>query len=67
MKIFKFKKNTGCILEVIEFDNGFTVACWQTDIPEVAVYQSIDQFMSVRTRERGYKMIFYKEIKVDDS
>jgi hypothetical protein len=51
------KKNTGCVLDAIVFDNGITVACWQTDIPEVAVYQNVEQFLSVRTPERGYNII----------
>jgi len=57
MRILKLRKNTGCLLEVIEFDNGFVVACWQTTVPEIAIYQSIEQFLSVRTRDRGYEII----------
>lgn len=61
MRILKFKKNTGCIIEVIVFDNGLTVSSWQTDIPEIAVYQNINQFLSVRTKERGYtKLVDYE-------
>lgn len=63
MKILKFRKNSGCILEVVVFNNGFTVACWQTKIPEVAVYQNLEQFLSVRTKERGYEKVFEKEIE----
>jgi hypothetical protein len=57
MRILKFRKNSGCILEVIEFDNGFVVSCWQTHVPEVAVYPNLTQFLSVRTKERGYELI----------
>jgi hypothetical protein len=62
MRIMKLRKNTGCILEVVVFDNGFTVACWQTDVPEVAVYQNLEQFFKVRTKERGYEVISDKTI-----
>lgn len=62
MKILKFKKNTGCILEVVEFDNGKVVSTWLTKIPEVATYENLEQFLSVRTEERGYTKIFEEEI-----
>lgn len=57
MRTFRVQKNTGCILEVIEFSNGKIAACWQTKIPEVAVYDSLEQFMSARTPERGYTIL----------
>jgi hypothetical protein len=57
MRVIKLRKNTGCILEVVVFDNGFVTSCWQTAVPEVAVYQNIEQFLSVRTKERGYIII----------
>jgi len=57
MRVLILRKNTGCILEVIVFDNGFTVACWQTGVPEVAVYQNLEQFLKVRTAERGYEIL----------
>lgn len=57
MRVMKFRKNTGCILEVIVFDNGWTVSCWQTSVPEVAIYERLDKFLSVRTPERGYEKI----------
>lgn len=64
MRILKLRKSSGCILEVVEFDNGFVAACWQTEIcPEVAVYQNLEQFLSVRTPERGYTIIENQEIK----
>ena len=64
MRILKLRKNSGCILEVIEFDNGFVAACWQTEIcPEVAVYQNLQQFLNVRTLDRGYEKIYDKEIE----
>jgi hypothetical protein len=58
VRFLKLKKTSGCVLEVVVFDNGFTVACWQTKVPEIAVYQSLEQFLSVRTKERGYKIVF---------
>lgn len=58
MRILKLKKSSGCILEVIVFDNGKTVACWQTKVPEIAIYESLEQFLSVRTKERGYEIIY---------
>lgn len=74
--ILKLRKNTGCLLEAMVFDNGITVACWQTDIPEVAVYPSFEQFLRVRTKSRGYEIIAekvlnmetkeMKEIKIDE-
>ncbi len=63
MRILRFKKDTGCVIEAIVFGNGYTVACWQTGIPEVAVYQNIEQFLNVRTEERGYRKIFDSEIE----
>jgi hypothetical protein len=57
MRILRLVKKTGCVLDAVVFDNGFTVACWQTKVPEVAVYQSVEQFLSVRTKERGYEII----------
>lgn len=65
MRILKFRKNTGCIIQVVVFDNGLTVSSWQTDIPEIAVYQNLNQFLRVRTKERGYEKIFDKEINVN--
>ena len=58
----KLEKNSGCELEVIVFSNGITVACWQTDVPEVAVYPAMEQFLSVRTPERGYRITLSKII-----
>ena len=63
MRVLKLRKSTGCLLEAIVFDNGFVVACWQTKIPEIAVYQTLEQFLSVRTKERGYEIIFDKVIE----
>lgn len=68
MRVLKFKKNSGCLLEVVEFDNGKVASCWQVKypeegVPEVAVYDSLEQFLSVRTPERGYTLIEDKEIK----
>ena len=57
MKTLKFMKNTGCILEVIVFSNGRVASCWQTGVPEVAVYDNLDMFLKVRTPERGYTQI----------
>lgn len=57
MRILKLRKNTGCILEAVEFDNGKVCACWQTNVPEIACYDSLEQFLSVRTKERGYEII----------
>lgn len=57
MKTFRVQKNTGCILEVVVFSNGKVVSCWQTGVPEVAVYESLDLFMEVRTKERGYSVL----------
>lgn len=57
MKIYRVQKNSGCILEVVEFSNGLVTACWQTGVPEVATYQNIEQFMKVRTPERGYTVL----------
>ena len=54
MKILKFSKNGKCVLEVVEFSNGKVSSCWQTDVPEVAVYDNLDLFLKVRTPERGY-------------
>lgn len=62
MRILKLRKNSGCILEAIEFDNGFVVSCWQTGVPEVAVYGNLQLFLSVRTKERGYIIISDKKI-----
>jgi len=56
VKIIKLKKDTGCELETIVFDNGITVSCWQTGVPEVAVYQTEALFRSVRTKARGYSI-----------
>lgn len=64
MRILKLRKNSGCVLEVVVFDNGFTVACWQTEVPEVAVYQNLNQFLKVRTKERGYIILSDKEVNV---
>lgn len=58
MRFLKLKKTSGCILEVVVFDNGMTVACWQTKVPEVAVYKNLRQFLSVRTKERGYEIVW---------
>lgn len=52
-------------MEVVVFSNGKCVACWQTKVPEVAVYENLEQFLSVRTKERGYEKVFDGEIKVD--
>ena len=57
MRVIIVKKNTGCVLQAIVFDNGLTVSCWQTAVPEVAVYQNVEQFLSVRTEGRGYTVI----------
>lgn len=65
MRILKFKKNTGCIIEVIVFDNGFTVSSWQTDVPEIAVYQNLNQFLKIRTKQRGYEKIL--DIKINEN
>lgn len=62
MIIYKFQKKSGCIIQVVEFSNGKVVSCWQTKVPEVAVYDNIEQFLSVRTEERGYKLISKEEI-----
>ena len=59
----KFRKDTGCIIDVVIFDNGLTVSAWQTDIPEIAIYQNLNQFLSVRTKERGYKKIFDRTVE----
>lgn len=64
MRLLKFRKNTGCIIQVVVFDNGLTVSAWQTGIPEIAVYQNLKQFLSVRTKERGYEKIFEKEMVI---
>jgi hypothetical protein len=53
-----FQKSSGCILEAVEFDNGKVVATWLTTVPEVAVYENLEQFLSVRTPERGYIKIY---------
>jgi len=66
MRIIKVKKNTGCILEVIVYSNGITVSCWQTGVPEVAVYQNLELFMSVRTKERGYEVIYDSEAEKEE-
>lgn len=58
IRILKFKKNTGCILEVIVFSNGKVTSCWQTGVPEVAYYDNLELFLKVRTPERGYTKIF---------
>jgi len=57
LRFLKVKKVSGCLLEAVVFDNGKTVACWQTKVPEVAVYNSVEEFLSVRTKERGYEII----------
>lgn len=57
MRTFRVQKNTGCILECIEFSNGKVVACWQTATPEIASYDNIEQFMRFRTPERGYTVL----------
>jgi hypothetical protein len=61
MRILKLRKSSGCILEAIEFDNGKVVACWQTVVPEVATYDNLEQFLSVRTKERGYEIVENRE------
>ena len=58
MRILTFRKASGCILEVVEFSNGKVVACWQTTVPEVATYDNLKQFLSVRTPERGFTKIY---------
>ena len=58
MRILKFRKNSGCILEVVEFDNGKVTSCWQTAVPEVATYDSLEQFLRMRTPERGYTKVY---------
>jgi hypothetical protein len=57
MRIIKLQKNSGCILEAVVFSNGKVCACWQTPVPEVAIYESLSQFLSVRTPEKGYTII----------
>lgn len=57
-----FLRKGKCVLEVIQFSNGKVAACWQTEVPEVAIYNSIDEFLKVRTRARGYIQTFQKEI-----
>ena len=62
MRILKLRKSSGCILEVIEFDNSKVAACWQTDVPEVAMYDNLDQFLRMRTPERGYTLIENRKV-----
>jgi hypothetical protein len=57
LRILKLQKSTGCFLETVVFSNGKVCACWQTTVPEVAIYENIEQFLSVRTSERGYKIL----------
>jgi len=49
-------------LEVIVFSNGKVVSCWQTNVPEVVIYENLEQFLSVRTEERGYTLLEDNEI-----
>jgi len=59
MRHLKFRKSSGCILQVVEFDDGKVVAVWVTGaVHEVAVYDNLTQFLSVRTKERGYEKIY---------
>ena len=62
LRFLRVKKVSGCVLEAIVFSNGKTVACWQTKVPEVAVYESLEQFLSVRTKERGYEIVEDRQI-----
>lgn len=56
MRALRFRKDSGCVLEVVQFGNGKVVACWQAPVPEVAVYDSMDQFMAARSPDRGYRV-----------
>lgn len=67
MRTLKLRKSTGCILEAVVFSNGKVVACWQTNVPEVAVYENLEQFLSVRTKERGFEIIFDSEHDVSNA
>jgi len=51
MRVMKYKKDSGCSLEVIVFDNGKVAA------PEVAIYDNIALFEKVRTPSRGYNKV----------
>jgi len=64
LRLLKLRKISGCILHVVVLDNGKTVACWQTKVPEVAVYESLEQFLSVRTKERGYEIISDRKVSL---
>lgn len=56
MRALRFRKSSGCTLEVAVFSNGKVAACWQTPVPEVAIYDSLDQFVSVRRPDAGYRV-----------
>lgn len=64
IRIIKVKKTTGCIQEAIVFSNGKTVSCWQTDVPEIAIYDTPEQYLAVRTPERGYTIIRTQEVDI---
>jgi hypothetical protein len=59
LKELRFKKDSGCILQVVEFNDGQVVAVWVTGaVHEVAIYKNLKEFLSVRTPERGYTKIY---------
>jgi hypothetical protein len=59
MRLLRYRKSTGCILEVFVFSNGKVAASWTDHAPvrEVAVYDCLLDFQVVRTKERGYTLI----------
>lgn len=60
MRQLILQKKTGCKLEVVVYSNGKVAACWvpPAPVPEVAVYDNIEEFFKVRSPERGYTVIY---------